>query len=120
MRMTAVVVWMVVSASLGFGQGPSRTPTGGAPVTVEGCLTGSEGNYRLVGNGEYRLAGDPATLSQHLGERVQVTGTTEKSGNPAASENAETSSEQKTKEAVPSSPATLTVTDVTRVGGGCR
>ena len=54
----------------------SRTGAGGQ-MTVEGCLSGSSGNYTLSDkNGNtYQLTGDTAKLSEHVGHEVKVTGT---------------------------------------------
>lgn len=52
-----------------------KTSAGGE-TTVEGCLSGSSGNYTLTdkhGN-TYQLTGDTAKLSQHVGHEVKVTG----------------------------------------------
>jgi hypothetical protein len=49
----------------------------GGHTTVEGCLSGSNGNYTLTdkkGN-TYQLTGDNAKLSEHVGHEVKVTGT---------------------------------------------
>ena len=54
------------------------TPTSaGAETTVQGCLSGSDGNYMLTdkqGN-TFQLTGDTAKLSEHVGHEVKVTGT---------------------------------------------
>ena len=46
-------------------------------MTVEGCLSGSSGNYTLSDkNGNtYQLTGDTAKLSEHVGHEVKVMGT---------------------------------------------
>ena len=46
-------------------------------MTVEGCLSGSSGNYTLTDkNGStYQLTGDTAKLSEHVGHEVKVMGT---------------------------------------------
>lgn len=47
-------------------------------TTVQGCLSGSSGNFTLTdkhGN-SYQLTGDTAKLSEHVGHEVKVTGTT--------------------------------------------
>jgi len=54
----------------------SRTGTGGQ-MTVEGCLSGSNGNFTLTDkNGmAYQITGDTAKLSDHVGHEIKVTGT---------------------------------------------
>ena len=58
---------------------PSQTTsTGtGGEKTVQGCLSGSDGNYMLTEkNGKsFRLTGDTAKLSEHVGHEVKITGT---------------------------------------------
>jgi hypothetical protein len=58
---------------------PSQTtPTGaGAETTVQGCLSGSDGNYMLTDkHGDtFQLTGDTAKLSEHVGHEIKVTGT---------------------------------------------
>jgi hypothetical protein len=63
------------SSSAGAGQ-TSRTGAGGQ-MTVEGCLSGSSGNFTLTDkNGtSYQLTGDTAKLSEHVGHEIKVTGT---------------------------------------------
>jgi len=67
---------------------PGATPTGQSPagqtsragaggqMTVEGCLSGSNGNFTLTDkNGmSYQLTGDTAKLTEHVGHEVKVTG----------------------------------------------
>jgi len=53
---------------------PAKDP---APVTVQGCLTGSSGHYTVAttqGN-LYRLAGDDASFSHFNAQTVSITGT---------------------------------------------
>lgn len=53
------------------------TPTNSSGnMTVQGCLSGSEGNYMLTDkNGTtYQLSGDTAKLSDHVGHEIKVTG----------------------------------------------
>ena len=56
----------------------SNSTTAGGETTVQGCLSGSNGNYTLTDkNGmSYQLTGDTAKLSQHVGHEVKVTGST--------------------------------------------
>lgn len=59
----------------------SRTGAGGE-MTVEGCLSGSSGNFTLTDKKgmSYQLTGDTAKLSEHVGHEVKVTGTTSSAG----------------------------------------
>jgi hypothetical protein len=49
----------------------------GSETTVQGCLSGSNGNYMLTDkNGTaYQLTGETAKLSAHVGHEVRITGT---------------------------------------------
>lgn len=57
------------------GAGQSHSGAGGH-MTVEGCLSGSNGNYTLTDkNGmSYQLTGDTAKLSDHVGHEIKVMG----------------------------------------------
>jgi hypothetical protein len=58
---------------------PSQTTSRGtdAQTTVQGCLSGSSGNYILTdGKGNtYQLTGNTAKLTEHIGHEVQIKGT---------------------------------------------
>jgi hypothetical protein len=53
----------------------SETSAGGD--WVQGCLSGSDGNYTLTDQSgtSYRLTGDTAKLSEHIGHEVKIAGT---------------------------------------------
>ncbi len=55
--------------------GQSETASGA--TSVQGCLSGTSGNYTLTDkNGNtYQLTGDTAKLSEHVGHEVKVMGT---------------------------------------------
>ena len=70
--------------------------TAGVQTTIQGCLSGSKGNYTLTdkkGN-TYELAGDASKLEEHVGHEMRVTGTAASaapSGKAAGSRTEETS-----------------------------
>jgi hypothetical protein len=54
-----------------------KSASTGSQMTVQGCLSGSEGNYTLTdksGN-TYQLTGDTAKLSEDVGHEIKVSGT---------------------------------------------
>jgi hypothetical protein len=59
-------------------QGDMSAASSGGNVTVEGCLSGSDGNYILTDkNGtSYQLTGDTAKLTDHVGHEIKITGST--------------------------------------------
>jgi hypothetical protein len=61
-------------------------------MTVQGCLSGSNGNYTLTDkNGTaYQLTGDTAKLSEHVGHEIKVMGSSGSAG-AGASGSTETS-----------------------------
>lgn len=72
------------SATQGYPSGQTAgapggaTSNGNATVTVDGCLSGSDGNYVLkdkTSGTSYNLAGNTTKLGPHVGHEVQVTGT---------------------------------------------
>jgi hypothetical protein len=66
------------SSSTGSSQkDSSMSETGTSGNSVEGCLSGSDGNYTLTDQtgASYKLTGDTAKLSEHIGHEVKITGT---------------------------------------------
>lgn len=66
-------VWAVAQSS----SQPSTTSSDLGNMTVEGCLSGSVGNYSLTDKSgtTYQLTGDTARLENQVGHTIQVTGT---------------------------------------------
>jgi len=63
-------------------QSQSQMGTSGNQISVQGCLSGSKGNYTLTdksGN-SYQLTAGTADLSSHVGQQVQISGTATPSG----------------------------------------
>jgi hypothetical protein len=55
-------------------------------TAVQGCLSGAAGNFSLTdssGN-TYQLAGDTSKLSEHVGHKVEITGTKASAGSPSS------------------------------------
>src|SRR5215469_13703325 len=52
----------------------SSTGDTSGQTTVEGCLSGSNGNYTLTSSSgtTYQLAGDTSQLSDHVGHEMQI------------------------------------------------
>lgn len=59
------------------GSGQTTHASSGNAKSVEGCLSESSGSYMLnAKNGMmYQLSGDTATLKEHVGHEVKITGT---------------------------------------------
>ena len=83
-------------------------------MTVQGCLSGSEGNYTLTGdNGTtYQLTGNTAELKDHVGHEVQITG----SGPGSSSESGATASSSTSA----NSPTTLEVKGMKHISKTCK
>jgi hypothetical protein len=73
-------------SSSASGSSAQTSETAGGQMTVEGCLSGSNGNYTITDkNGtSYQLTGDNAKLSEHVGHEVKVTGTSASAGTGAS------------------------------------
>ena len=58
-------------------QSSSQSSSDMSKTTIEGCLSGSDGNYSLTDKSgtTYQLTGDTAKLQNHVGHTIQVTGT---------------------------------------------
>jgi hypothetical protein len=72
---------------------PEAPAKAGSATTVQGCLSGSDGNYMLIDkNGtSYQLTGDTSKLKEHIGHEMKVTGT---SGSGTASMGGQASATQ--------------------------
>jgi hypothetical protein len=99
---------------------PSQTtPAGtGGETTVQGCLSGSSGNYMLTDqNGSsFQLTGDTAKLSEHVGHEIKVTGTAS-SASAAPSGGTDSST---TGQASGSSQQVIAVSSVKHVSKTCQ
>jgi hypothetical protein len=87
--------------------------TGTNKMTVEGCLSESNGNYMLATKSgtTYQLTGDTASLQAHVGHTIQVTGTSTSGESPMAGNH----SMSKSADMQP----TLSVASFKHVSGSC-
>jgi len=65
------------SSAASTSSGQTTHAASGNEKSVEGCLSESNGSYMLTAkNGTmYQLSGDAATLKEHIGHEVKITGT---------------------------------------------
>lgn len=83
------LTWAVAQDTTGAQ--PSRAgQSASGQMTVEGCLSGSNGNFTLTDkNGTtYELTGDTAKLTEHVGHEVKVTGMSSSGAGAAGGESA--------------------------------
>lgn len=108
MKKTLILSFVLLCAAWAFAQtypnqttspGSSQTSqtstsgqnSSGNATTVEGCLNGSSGNYTLTDSSgkTWQLTGDTSKLNDHVGHKVEITGTTSPSSpestNPSGS-----------------------------------
>jgi Protein of unknown function (DUF5818) len=69
-------VWAV--AQQGYPSSQTTTPSSSGQTTIKGCLSRSDGEFALTDTSgtSYKLTGDTAKLSDHVGHEVQIKGTT--------------------------------------------
>src|ERR1700751_4820752 len=99
--------------------GQSDTATASGATSVQGCLSGSSGNYTLTDkNGNtYQLTGDTAKLSEHVGHEVKVTGTSSSGSASAAGGGTTTGT---TGQAAGANAQTLEVSSVKHISKTCQ
>ena len=90
----------------------SQTSTDSS-TSVQGCLSGSNGSFTLTDNSgtTYQLAGDTSKLSEHVGHKVEIKGTTSSSSAGSASDSH--------KAAGGGAQPTLTVTSMKHIATSC-
>lgn len=70
------IVIAVLLVTLGVGQTPAPSQSAD-PASVNGCLSGSEGNYTLAEDGTtqtFRIASSAVDLKPHVGHDIAITG----------------------------------------------
>ncbi len=112
------------SGSSSSQSGMSSTSSTGSETSVQGCLTGSNGNYTLTDNAgtAYQLTGDNSDLSKHVNEEVSVRGTQSGSASPSTSSSSASGSSNSTSPtagAAGVSAQSFSVTTVKKVSDTC-
>jgi len=85
----ALCAW---AAAQNYPSQNSRSTTSAQTITIQGCLSRTDGGFRLTDNTgtKYELGGDTVTLNHHVGHEVQITGTKAESGTPSSTSGATT------------------------------
>lgn len=93
----------------------------GQTQKVEGCLSGTDGNFSLTDKSgvTYQLQGSNSDLAKHVGQEVQIEGMASAAGSSASSSAAASSSEAANPSNSTSSNNTLTVSKVKKVSDSC-
>jgi len=98
------------------GSMSSSQSSSGSETKVTGCLSGSSGSYTLTDSSgkTWQLSGDTSKLSDHVGHKIEITGTpasaSSSASNPGgASAGSSSSSEQ----------STLNVTSMKHIATSC-
>lgn len=115
----------VLSASLAFAQDPSagqsttpsNTDTSTNAGAIQGCLSGSNGNYMLTQDGTgtaYKLVGNEDQLKKHVGHEVAIAGQVADGAASSAS-----AADQGQPSTAASDTTTLQVTDIKMISRKC-
>jgi len=115
-------------ASLALAQDASKAGQAATPSTdtsagassVQGCLSGGDGNYMLTEDGTgttYKLVGNEAQLKKHMGHEVSVTG---QPANDAGSQASASDQGQAQPSTGSAASTTIQVTNVKMISKQCR
>lgn len=111
------VAWAQDTTTAGQSASTSANTSAGTN-TVQGCLSGTDGNYLLTEDGTgatYKLMGSETMLKKHLGHEVAVTGQAANDGGSQAS----TSEPGQTQEPA-AGGTTIQVSNVKMISKQCR
>jgi hypothetical protein len=111
-----LLIFLCAPGFLGQTAGNSVQTTESPKTSVTGCLKGANGNYTITGRSgtTYLLTGDTASLQDHTGHKLTLTGKVDlkPAGTRASNETASNPSE-------PTSPKTFHVSSIKSVGASC-
>jgi hypothetical protein len=98
---------------------PDTTQTSTSNSSIEGCLSGSSGNYTLTDTAgkAWQLSGDTSKLTEHVGHQVRITGS-EASGSSSGA-GAAGSSASAGASGSAGSQSTFTVQKVKMISSSC-
>jgi hypothetical protein len=82
MKQILSIALLLLSSALLFAQNrtqsqdDSNASGNGSATSVQGCLSGTDGNYTLTDKQgtSYQLIGDSSKLAEHVGHEIRVTG----------------------------------------------
>lgn len=107
-------IWATAQAYPSQSSSQPSSQTSNGETTVQGCLNSSDGNYTLTDSSgtAYQLTGDTSKLSEHVGHKVEIKGTTSSSSTNPGSSSANPGSGTSTK-------PTLNVTSMKHISKTC-
>lgn len=128
-KLPIVLALGLLGASLAFGQDPatsgqSQSPSSSTEAnTVQGCLSGSDGNYTLTQDGTgttFKLMGNEDQLKKHVGHEVAIKGEVSgNSGSMGSSPSAGAGQESQPSSASGSTAPSLQVSSVKMLARDC-
>jgi hypothetical protein len=98
----------------------NNTDTSASAGSVQGCLSGSDGNYMLTQDGTgttFKLMGDEIQLKKHVGHEVSITG--QASGDTASASNSPQGQGDTPASGTTDTGTTIQVTNVKMVSKQC-
>jgi len=112
-----VFCFAILSAAWGLAQNSPNTghSTTSEATSVQGCLSGSGGNYMLTADNSgatYKLVGNEAQLKKHVGHEVAITG-------QATGESESSQSEPQQSPSAGSNATVIQVTSVKMISKQC-
>lgn len=89
--------------------------------TIEGCLSGSAGNFTLTSSAgtTYQLAGDTSKLTDHVGQEVEITGTPESGSAAGTSPSSSASNPSSSSSSSMGGGQTINVSKVKKIASSC-
>lgn len=119
-------LWVVAQTSPSSSSGSSQASSSAGETTIEGCLSGSGGNWTLTDSSgkTYQLQGDTSKLSDQVGHQVSIKGSAmggaaSAGSNPAGGTSANPSSSAASTAGGAGSAIQFNVSSVKKVSDSC-